>query len=79
MGAGATAATLAIPMRESRAFLAAVTAAVLLLLAAAPASAHALHGNVDAPLPFVAYLAGAAVAVALSFVFAALVLSLIHI
>ena len=72
MGAGATAATLAIPMRESRAFLAAVTAAVLLLLAAAPASAHALHGNVDAPLPFVAYLAGAAVAVALSFVFAAL-------
>jgi hypothetical protein len=48
------------------------TAVVLLLLAAAPTSAHALHGNVDAPLPFVAYLAGAAVAVALSFVFVAL-------
>ena len=51
---------------------AAVTAGVLLLLAAAPASAHALHGNVDAPLPFVAYLAGAATAVALSFAFVAL-------
>ena len=33
--------------------------------AAAPASAHTLHGDVDAPLPFAAYLAGAAVAVAL--------------
>ncbi len=59
-------------MRESRAFLAAVLAATLLSLAAAPASAHALHGNVDAPLPFAAYLVGAAVAVALSFVFVAL-------
>ena len=45
--------------------------AVLLLLAATPASAHTLHGDVDAPLPFAAYLAGAAVAVGLSFVFVA--------
>ena len=45
---------------------------MLLLLAAAPASAHTLHGDVDAPLPFAAYLAGAAVAVALSFVFVAI-------
>ncbi len=45
---------------------------MLVLLAAVPASAHALHGNVDAPLPFAAYLAGAAVAVALSFAIAAL-------
>ena len=45
--------------------------AVLMLLAATPASAHTLHGDVDAPLPFAAYLAGAAVAVALSFVFVA--------
>jgi hypothetical protein len=59
-------------MRELRSTRVAVSAAVLLLLTTAPASAHALHGNVDAPLPFVAYLAGAAVAVALSFAFVAL-------
>ncbi len=41
-------------------------------LLAAPVQAHALHGNVDAPLPFVAYILGAAVAVALSFGFVAL-------
>ena len=52
-------------MRERRSTRVAAAAAVLLLLTTAPASAHALHGNVDAPLPFVAYLAGAAVAVAL--------------
>ena len=39
-----------------------ILVAVLLLLAATPASAHTLHGDVDAPLPFAAYLAGAAVA-----------------
>ncbi len=43
-----------------------------MLLAAVPASAHALHGNVDAPLPFAAYLAGAVIAVGLSFVFVTL-------
>ena len=59
-------------MRESRTLRAASTSVVLVLLAAVPAHAHTLHGDVDAPLPFWAYLAGAAVAVALSFVFAAL-------
>ena len=49
----------------------AVSAVVLLLLAAVPVSAHTLDGDVDAPLPFAAYLAGAAIAVALSFVFVA--------
>jgi hypothetical protein len=44
---------------------------VLLLLPSTPAGAHTLHGDVDAPLPFAAYLAGAAIAVALSFVFVA--------
>lgn len=42
------------------------------LLLPASASAHAIHGDVDAPLPFVAYLLGAAVAVALSFAFVAI-------
>jgi len=59
-------------MRRNRTFRVAGSAAVLVLLAATPTSAHTLHGNVDAPLPFAAYLAGAAIAVALSFVFAAL-------
>jgi len=52
--------------------LRAVGSAAVLLLAATPAGAHTLHGNVDAPLPFAAYLAGAAIAVALSFVFVAI-------
>ena len=43
--------------------------ALLMLLAATPVSAHALHGDVDAPLPLAVYLLGAAAAVALSFVF----------
>jgi hypothetical protein len=47
-------------------------AAAMLLLAAAPASAHTLHGDIDAPLPFAVYLIGAAIAVALSFVFVTL-------
>jgi len=59
-------------MRESRTLRAASLAAMLVLLAAVPVHAHALHGNVDAPLPFVAYLVGAAIAVALSFAFVAL-------
>ncbi len=58
-------------MRWNRTLRVAGSVAVLLLLAATPASAHTLHGDVDAPLPFAAYLAGAAIAVALSFVFVA--------
>lgn len=44
----------------------------LLLAGSTPTSAHALHGNVDAPLPFAAYILGAALAVALSFAFVAI-------
>lgn len=40
---------------------------MLLLTLPAPASAHGLVGRVDSPLPLVVYLAGAAIAVALSF------------
>jgi hypothetical protein len=50
-------------------FRAAWLAAIPTLLWSTPASAHALHGDVDAPLPFVAYILGAAAAVALSFLF----------
>jgi len=57
-------------MRRSRSLRVAGSAALLALLIVAPASAHTLQGNVDAPLPFAAYLLGAAVVVALSFVFA---------
>ena len=59
-------------MRVSRTLHAAGLAAGLALLTAMPASAHMLHGDVDAPLPFAVYLAGAALAVGLSFVFVAL-------
>ncbi len=59
-------------MRERRSLRALGLAAVLLLWASIPVAAHTLGGDVDAPLPFWAYLAGAAVAVALSFAFAAL-------
>jgi len=45
------------------------SAVAMLLLIVAPASAHTLDGDIDAPLPFVAYLVGAAIAVGLSFVF----------
>ena len=45
---------------------------VTLLALPVPASAHALHGDVDAPLPLAAYLVGAALAVGLSFVFVAI-------
>ena len=45
---------------------------VTLLTLPVPASAHALHGDVDAPLPLAAYLVGAAIAVGLSFVFVAI-------
>ncbi len=55
-------------MGRNRTLRVAGSVAVLLLLAATPAGAHTLHGDVDAPLPFAAYLAGAAIAVALSFV-----------
>jgi len=52
--------------------LRAATLTTLWSLLAAPVQAHALHGNVDAPLPFAAYIVGAAVAVALSFAFVAI-------
>lgn len=50
--------------------LAAITFALVLQPEAA--DAHALHGDVDAPLPLAAYLLGAAIAVALTFAFVAL-------
>lgn len=59
-------------MSRGRSIQAAGTAAVLTALASAPVAAHELHGNVDAPLPFAAYIAGAAIAVALSFAFVAI-------
>ena len=43
-----------------------------LLMRPATTSAHALHGDVDAPLPLEAYLVGAAIAVGLSFAFVAI-------
>ncbi len=43
-----------------------------LIMRPATTSAHALHGDVDAPLPLEAYLVGAALAVGLSFAFAAI-------
>lgn len=59
-------------MRRSRSIPAAGLAAALTTFVAAPVSAHVLGGNVDAPLPFAAYIVGAAIAVALSFVFVAI-------
>ena len=59
-------------MRKIRLARAAAVAATPALLWSVPASAHTLHGDVDAPLPFAAYLLGAAVAVALSFAFVAI-------
>jgi hypothetical protein len=46
--------------------------AFVLVLRPEAAQAHALHGDVDAPLPLAAYLLGAAIAVALSFAFVTL-------
>lgn len=57
---------------RSRSIHAASLAAVLTVLGVAPAGAHTLHGAVDAPLPFAAYIVAAAIAVALSFVFVAI-------
>jgi hypothetical protein len=57
---------------SSRAIPAACLAASLTVSFPAPVSAHALHGDVDAPLPFAAYILGAAIAVTLSFVFIAI-------
>ncbi len=62
-------------MRRNPALRAIALTTVWLLLGAprvTPVSAHALHGDIDAPLPFAAYLLGAAAVVALSFVFAAI-------
>ena len=59
-------------MRRRCSIPAAGLAVVLIMSVAAPVSAHALHGDVDAPLPFAFYIIGAAIAVALSFVFVAI-------
>ncbi len=59
-------------MRRNLTLRVAGLATLWLLLLTAPVGAHALHGNVDAPLPFAAYILGAAVAVAMSFVFVAI-------
>ncbi len=59
-------------MRRNLTLRVVALATLWLLLAAGPASAHALHGNVDAPLPFAVYILGAAAAVAMSFVFVAI-------
>ncbi len=62
-------------MRTIPALRATAMTSLWLLLGAprfTPVSAHALHGDVDAPLPFAAYLLGAAAVVALSFAFAAI-------
>jgi hypothetical protein len=50
---------------------AAAPAAVAAVLVPSVASAHAITGRVDSPLPFVAYVAGAAVAVGASFLIVA--------
>jgi hypothetical protein len=56
------------PGRDPRRLaLAALTGSVAGLAVPAVAGAHALHGSVQSPLPFAAYVAGAAVAVAVSF------------
>ena len=63
-------------MRTRRGALGAAAAVGLplaqLIMRPATTSAHALHGDVDAPLPLEAYLVGAALAVGLSFAFAAI-------
>ncbi|CAN5818210.1 hypothetical protein BH20CHL5_BH20CHL5_00650 [soil metagenome] len=55
-----------------RSLRASFTIAAALLALPSVASAHSLSGTVNSPLPLVAYLAGAAVAVGLSFAFVAL-------
>jgi hypothetical protein len=55
-----------------RSLRASFTIAAALLALPSIASAHSLSGTVNSPLPLVAYLAGAAVAVGLSFAFVAL-------
>jgi hypothetical protein len=63
-------------MRTRRAALGAAAVVGLplaqLLMRPATTAAHALHGDVDAPLPLEAYLVGAAIAVGLSFAFVAI-------
>jgi hypothetical protein len=57
---------------RSRSIHAAGLGALMTVLTAAPATAHSLRGDVAAPLPFAAYILGAAVAVGLSFAFVAI-------
>lgn len=59
-------------MSARRSVAAALGGAVAGLLVPGLAAAHTISGRVDSPLPFVAYIAGAAVAVAVSFVLVAL-------
>ena len=54
-------------VRTLRPLPVACVSAGLLSLVPAAASAHSITGRVDSPIPFVAYLAGAAIAVAGSF------------
>src|SRR5262245_30393397 len=57
--------------RGVRVSLALAIVTVVLLVAPSVALAHSLGGRVDSPLPFIAYVGGAAIAVALSFFFVA--------
>ena len=58
--------------RIPRVLAASTASAAILTALPSLASAHSLSGTVNSPLPLVAYLAGAAVAVGLSFAFVAL-------
>jgi hypothetical protein len=61
------------PRRASRRGLASLAAiAGMAVLVPAPVAAHTLTGRVDTPLPFAAYVIGAALAVAISFAFVAI-------
>jgi hypothetical protein len=63
---------LGLPRFHRRRILNAIAGAVVGLLVPIVASAHSLSGRVQTPLPFVAYLAGACVAVGFSFLLIAL-------
>ena len=58
------------PRAMSRSLAAATLGAAAVALLPMPVAAHGLSGRYDAPLPLAVYLAGAAVAVGLSFLFA---------
>jgi hypothetical protein len=58
--------------RSSRPLVGLAAASVALLAGPSVASAHAINTRYEAPLPLIAYVAGAALAVAMSFVFVSL-------